>query len=423
MPSFSRAPHQLRVGLPTGRAPDPRQLLGLDDLGRLVLEGSAQGTGEVEDLGRGAVAGLEHAPDRLQVEPVRLHFARQLDPRHVLVVVVAGAPVDHRRRQQPARLVGADVANGHPRPLRQLADRHLALAGLGRFLAHPLIVSASRCPFIFPAASGAEEPDRLGDVLGRREGGEVLIRALLSHPRGEDRVDDDHVGGRGGAFEAVGKGQGPGLGGGLRGRVGRVRVGGRLSLLGGDEDEAAVLAGEQRVVEGTRRVLHGADQQVVQQVPVGERRLVQRLPAAPAPDQVRQRVDPAEALEERRAPLPGRPLVEQVDRPPVPAVLRQVEPRADLLDPLPRDVGTGDRRPRRGKPLRHGRPETAGDPGDRNHTAVEFVHPLETTAQGEARYVRARPGRHRDCSQKADRRLVAQHRCKLAGAASPAASG
>ena len=45
-------------------------------------------------------------------------------------------------------------------------------------------------------------------------------------------------------------------------------------------------------------------------------------PAAPAADQVDQPVDPAEALDQRRAPAAHRLLVEQVDRAPVPALRR-----------------------------------------------------------------------------------------------------
>src|SRR5262245_22834357 len=59
---------------------------------------------------------------------------------------------------------------------------------------------------------GAEEGERVGDVLGWREGRELLAGILLAHPRGQDRVDDDDV--RGGARprESVREGERPGLG-------------------------------------------------------------------------------------------------------------------------------------------------------------------------------------------------------------------
>jgi hypothetical protein len=86
-----------------------------------------------EDLGdRLAVAGLEDAADRLEVETVGLHFAGQLDAGDMLVVVIAGAAADDRRRQQAAGLVRADVAHRHPGALGELPDRHLPIGGLGR---------------------------------------------------------------------------------------------------------------------------------------------------------------------------------------------------------------------------------------------------------------------------------------------------
>ena len=115
-------------------------------------------------------------------------------------------------------------------------------------------------------------------------------------------------------------------------------------------------------MEGAGGVLDGADQQVVQQVPVGERRLVQRLPATPAADQVQQAVDPAEALEQRRAPGPRRLLVEQVDRAPVPALRRQPQPSPHLIDPRLVAVGAGDGGPSCRQPLGDDRPQATADP-------------------------------------------------------------
>jgi hypothetical protein len=71
-------------------------------------------------------------------------------------------------------------------------------------------------------------------------------------------------------------------------------------------------------------VLDGADEQVVQERPVLERRLGERRAAAPAPDEVQDAVDRPEALPERCRPVPGGGLVEQVDRAGVQA--RHVEP-------------------------------------------------------------------------------------------------
>src|SRR5215216_6154597 len=85
--------------------------------------------------------------------------------------------------------------------------------------------------------AGGEEGDRLGEVLGRGEGGALGLGTLLAHPRCLDRVDDDDVGGGAGAGEGVGEREGPGLGGGLGGGVGGVGVLGALGGGGGDEDE------------------------------------------------------------------------------------------------------------------------------------------------------------------------------------------
>ncbi len=136
------AADQLRIdllGTPAGG-----KLRRLDDFRRLVLERGAQGAGEVDDLAGAAVGGLEHAADRLQVQSLRLHFARHLDPRDVILVVVTGAAVNLGRRQQAAGLVGADVAHGHTGAPRQLTDRHLSVVRLPRFHTRHYIVSANR---------------------------------------------------------------------------------------------------------------------------------------------------------------------------------------------------------------------------------------------------------------------------------------
>src|SRR5215203_2330359 len=73
----------------------------------------------------------------------------------MVLVVIAGAAMDLGRRQQTAGLVGANVADRHPRPPRQLPDRQLAVGrgGLRLAAAHLPMVSGRRCPFIFLAAS------------------------------------------------------------------------------------------------------------------------------------------------------------------------------------------------------------------------------------------------------------------------------
>ena len=88
--------------------------------------------------------------------------------------------------------------------------------------------------------------------------------------------------------------------------VGGVGAGRGLRLGGGDEHEAAVLARGERLVEGPGRVDHGAHEQVVQPLVVGERRGRERLAAPPAADQVQEPVDAAEALAERAPPSRGR---------------------------------------------------------------------------------------------------------------------
>ena len=74
---------------------------------------------------------LDQPPDRLQVEALGLEVLDQLDPRHVLGPVVAGPAADLGRRQQPARLVRADVAHGHAGALGELVDGQLGAPPVG----------------------------------------------------------------------------------------------------------------------------------------------------------------------------------------------------------------------------------------------------------------------------------------------------
>src|ERR1700710_3263275 len=129
-------------------------------------------------------------------------------------------------------------------------------------------VQREALPVHLPSRIRAEERDRLGDVLGRGEGREVLAGIFLPHARSQQGVDDDDVGGGAAGLEAVGEGEGPGLGGRLRGGVGGVGVRGRLWLLGRDEHEAPVRARGQLVVEGAGGVMDAADEEGGAQIPV-----------------------------------------------------------------------------------------------------------------------------------------------------------
>ena len=175
---------------------------------------------------------------------------------------------------------------------RQLADRHLA-GGSGCCEAGGSLIAPSSPPVSGGAGRSSRRRRR---SRGRRSPSAMCsagVKVGNSLPGLSARIRGVRIASTttmlavapvGG--EAVGEGEGPGLGGRLGRGVGGVGVGGRLGLLGGDEDEAAVGGGDELVVEGAGGVLDGADQEVVQEVPVGERRLVQRLSAAPAADQV-----------------------------------------------------------------------------------------------------------------------------------------
>jgi hypothetical protein len=89
--------------------------------------------------------------------------------------------------------------------------------------------------------------------------------------------------------------------------------------------KAAMLARRQRFIEGAAGVDQRADEQVVEELVVVERRRRKRLPALPAADEMGEAVDLAEALAERLGPADRRVLVEQVDDLRVKAVLTDVE--------------------------------------------------------------------------------------------------
>jgi pimeloyl-ACP methyl ester carboxylesterase len=126
------------VSLPALRELPERYHLRL--LGRERL---AQRAGEPKHVHAAAVRVLEQAPDRLQVEPVRLELLDQLDPGLVLGAVEAGPALHLRRWQEPTRLVGADVSHGHPGALRQLVDLEALIWGR-----HGLHVRGAHVPWI-----------------------------------------------------------------------------------------------------------------------------------------------------------------------------------------------------------------------------------------------------------------------------------
>ena len=177
----------------------------------------------------------------------------------------------------------------------------------------PLTGERRRLPFILRGGVGAEEGDRVGDVLGRGEGLERLVGVLLAHLRGEDRVDDDDVRGRRrlASRKRVGERQRPRLGRRLGRAVGGV---GAVGLCACDEEtrtKRPCSLARERVVEGAGGVDHGADQQVVEELVVVERSGRERLAALPAADQVQrgrrrgrsalERLRPAAARRPRRA--------------------------------------------------------------------------------------------------------------------------
>ena len=96
--------------------------------------------------------------------------------------------------------------------------------------------------------------------------------------------------------------------------------------------------------------------------PVLVGRLGQRRPAAPAPDEVQQAVDAAEAQRDRRRPALGAAWVEQVDGVRVHPIGRELVDQA--LDVLGAAVGQRDARPGRHQRPRDvwtQRPARAGD--------------------------------------------------------------
>ena len=114
-------------------------------------------------------------------------------------------------------------------------------------------------------------------------------------------------------LEAVGERERPRLRGGLCRGVGRVRMGRRLRLPGRDERRSGRAHSPSRRGERLRGVLNRADEQRAQEVPVLERRVLDRSASAPAADEVDETVDVPVLLAERGGPAACRFWVEQVD--------------------------------------------------------------------------------------------------------------
>ena len=127
-PDLQRAVEQRDVGRPP--------LLGeLEqvDLARLLVgaERARERVLEPQDLPARPTRAVEQPPDEIEVEAVGLQLLDELQPRDVVRPVAARPPAHLGRGEQPARLVGADVANGHPDPPGQLVDRQLLVVGHG----------------------------------------------------------------------------------------------------------------------------------------------------------------------------------------------------------------------------------------------------------------------------------------------------
>jgi hypothetical protein len=93
------------------------QLLGGDELRRL----GRLSRGALE--GQQPLAGVaQQALDAVELQPLGLQLPDQPQPLHVLRPVEPGPPADLRRGEQPARVMGAHVANRHPGLAGKLVD-------------------------------------------------------------------------------------------------------------------------------------------------------------------------------------------------------------------------------------------------------------------------------------------------------------
>ena len=149
--------------------------------------------------------------------PLKTRKARRRSPKWSRKALLAPRRCRRRRRRRRRGRRWRRRSPRAPRGGRRSGCRWRTRAGASR---HGW--SDSRLPFIFAAAS--EKTKAIASAMSSAEVKRrvLLVRVLLAHPRGEDRVDDDHVGGRPGVREGVGEGQRPGLGRGLGGGVGGV---------------------------------------------------------------------------------------------------------------------------------------------------------------------------------------------------------
>lgn len=174
------APDGAREHLGPGLRPEAGgQLGGAVDLRLLRLERSREHAAQRQQV-LGAAAGLlDQALDPAQVEALGLQRPDKAQARDVLGVVVAD-PLSHLgRRQQPARLVGADVAHRHAAPCGELLDRQVGVVLLARLRVGGRRVDPD------PAAHDAGKPT-LFDVAPNSVTSDGVSgpRALV---RGEDR--------------------------------------------------------------------------------------------------------------------------------------------------------------------------------------------------------------------------------------------
>ena len=145
---------------------------------------------------------------------------------------------------------------------------------------------------------------------------------------------------------------------------------GRLRLAGGDHDDATALAREQVGRERLSRVHQRADEQRLEEVPVLERRLLDRRAAAPAADQVDEAVDRTEAIHDPVGPRASRVGIDEVDRSGVDLATRLGCKR---LERLQSPSAEGEPRTSGGEAPHDGRPEVPAGSGEGDDASCQRV--------------------------------------------------